>query len=152
MHTRWRKIGVFEHLISERIWRISAFAFTGMCNTLIDIAVYSALTTALGCHPLMANIASFSLGSVNSFWMNGLVTFQRSRREIACLDRLTRFAIVTVFCLGLSTLALHVALLVMPNLAAKLSSVIVTFSLGFVLNKNFVFVKRAHFRQGTEML
>ncbi|QQP93046.1 GtrA family protein (plasmid) [Skermanella sp. TT6] len=151
VYARFRDAAALRPVASGQFLKVVSFAAIGVMNTAIDLLVYTVLTVALQIHPLTANVVSFSLGSVNSFWMNGLFTFRRSGSEFVRLDRFVRFAGVTALCLGLSTLALHAALFAMSSLAAKLCSVLVTFSAGFLLNKHFVFFEKARPGEGSRM-
>ncbi|UEM07471.1 GtrA family protein (plasmid) [Skermanella rosea] len=151
VYSRFRDTAALKPVASGQFLKVVLFAVIGAMNTTIDVLVYTVLTVALQIHPLTANIVSFSLGSMNSFWMNGLFTFRQSGSEFVRLDRFVRFAGVTALCLGLSTLALHAALFVMSSLAAKLCSVLVTFSAGFLLNKHFVFLERARSGESSGM-
>ena len=114
------------------------YGLVGCINTSIDFFVFAILTELVGIQPLRANIVSFLLGAVNSFIMNGTLTF-RSTTSIIHIPLMLRFAIVTAACLAISSLALSFGLLFLPKLGAKAFSILVTFALGYLLYNRFVY-------------
>lgn len=125
--------------LSTIVPRPLLFAAVGCLNTAVDFLAFWALITWTGLPPLIANVASFSLGAANSFVVNGLFTFADREIRLALADRVVRFMLVTLACLVVSTLALWLALPAMPALAAKIVSIAVTLGFGYVLNSRLVF-------------
>jgi putative flippase GtrA len=116
------------------------FALVGVANTTVDVAAFWILAALLGMPALLANVISFSLGALNSFVLNALVTFRhRTTQRRYSSQRLFAFTVVTLVCLGLSTLVLALALPFLPSLAAKLVSVVATLVCGYALNSWLVF-------------
>ncbi|WP_082639343.1 GtrA family protein [Aureimonas sp. AU20] len=116
------------------------FALVGIVNTAVDLAAFAVLLW-IGLAPLAANAISFSLGALNSLILNKNLTFREAGAHYS--PRLVfSFAAVTLLSLGVSQASLS-ALMTMgaPALAAKLASVLVTFVVGFGLNKFVTFRK-----------
>lgn len=121
---------------------MALFAGVGVLNTLVDLAVFAALVTLLAVPPLMANVVSYGAGALNSYLMNGRVTFRARGVRLASWRRAARFAAVNLGCLLVSLAALAALSSFMPVLAAKLGSVIATFTCGYVLNSLLVYGSR----------
>ena len=123
---------------TRRLLRPATFGAIGVLNTLIDFLVFWALLDLMP--PLLANVVSFSVGAINSFVLNTVVTF-RDRKANPRLSprRALGFASVTLGCLALSSGTLFLLLHVLPVLYAKAVSTIATFAAGYILNDRLVF-------------
>ncbi len=115
------------------------FAAVGVVNTAVDFGGFLALTRLLDTGPVAASAVGFLAGSAHSYVANGLLTFGDRGARLASASRVLRFAAVTAACLGVSTLAIAAALLVMPDVAAKAVSVLATFAAGYWLNHRLVY-------------
>jgi len=118
------------------------FASVGVLNTLVDLAAFTALVSLTAVPPLLANTISYALGALNSYLMNGKVTFRSRGVQLASWQRVGRFVAVNLACLLVSLLSLAALSGVMPLLAAKLGSVVATFAFGYVLNSLVVYGSR----------
>lgn len=118
------------------------FAGVGVLNTLVDLAVFTALVTLMAVPPMAANTVSYAAGALNSYLMNGRVTFRARGVRLASWRRAARFAAVNLACLAVSLAALAALSAFMPVLMAKLGSVVVTFAFGYVLNSVLVYDSR----------
>lgn len=119
--------------------RPSVFATIGVVNTAIDYLAFWALISLTGVSPVIANIASFSLGAANSFLMNTIITFRDRGIDISSRNRIKRFVLTVLLCLAVSTTVVAILVLIMHPLAAKSVSILITFTFGYVLNNRFVF-------------
>ncbi len=118
------------------------FALVGALNTLIDMAMFW-LLVSFALHPLLANMVSYSTAAVNSYILNGHVTFRHRHAVPASApsaNRLLAFIAVKAVTLAISTACLSLALIFLPNLAAKAMSIGVTFAAAYVLTSRLVFV------------
>jgi putative flippase GtrA len=120
--------------------RPAIFALVGCLNTSIDFGVFAILTEFVGIHPLSANVVSFLMGATNSLVMNGQLTFRGKGFVLFSTPLLLRFTLVTAACLGASSLALALALPLVPNLVAKAFSILVSFSFGYIMYSRFVYI------------
>lgn len=118
--------------------RAITFGLVGVANTVVDVAVFVGLRQ-LGAALLLANTAGFLAGSVNSYLLNGLVTFRDRGARLASARTMTRFAAVVLATLGISNLVVWAGALVMPVALAKAASILATFAAGLVLNRLLVF-------------
>ena len=115
------------------------FALVGVSNTAVDVAVFWVLTEQAHVAPLLANAASYSIGALNSFALNKLITFRDRESRDGSARQMAAFALVKLASLGLSSLVLALALPLAPSLAAKLISIVVTFSFAYALTSRLVF-------------
>lgn len=122
----------------KNISQLVCFAFVGLTNTFIDVAIFSFMVYT-GISPIISNIFSFSAGAINSFYLNGKITF-RAEHSIFKVLYIFKFIFVT----GVMLLSSHLILIAAINLQyspyiGKFLSVAVTFVVGFVMNKYVVF-------------
>ena len=115
------------------------FALVGASSTAIDVSIFWLLTSRAQLDPLLANVASYSLAAVNSFALNKLLTFRNRKTSRSATQQAGAFVLARLASLVVSSLALAVALQVVPSLAAKLVSIIVTFGLAYTLSSRLVF-------------
>nr|WP_235913794.1 GtrA family protein [Pseudoroseomonas coralli] len=118
------------------------FAGVGVVNTAVDLLAFTLLVTFTPVPPLAANTLSYSLGALNSYLLNGRLTFRSRQVRLASLSRVLRFVAVNLACLAVSLASLAVLSGFMPLLAAKLGSVVATFAFGYVLNSLVVYGSR----------
>jgi len=111
-------------------------------STLIDIAAYTGMTRLLDVPPLIANALAYILGAANGYVMNGLFTFRRSDQPPFSIRSLAAHSATYGISLAASTLSMALLLYVMPDLAAKLLTVFVTFLINYWLSRDFVFKER----------
>ena len=115
------------------------FAVVGATNTLVDVALFTALVSTMSMRPVVANIISYSAGMANSYILNRSWTF-RDSREASYKYQWLRFVIINLLILGISSLTIWQAAPVVGPFKAKLASVVITFAFGYLLNRVFVFV------------
>lgn len=117
----------------------ATFAGVGAVSTVIDIAIFWLLVELAQVPPLVANALGYSVGAVNSFLLNRLVTFRATSTRRAPDAQLALFIVVRLVCLAIASLVLVVALHFMPSLPAKLVSIVVTFVVAYALSSRLVF-------------
>ncbi|MDX2204306.1 MAG: GtrA family protein [Hyphomicrobiaceae bacterium] len=129
----------------RRLAEPASFALVGALSTALDVALFWALTRA-GVHPLLANVVSYcSVGALN-YCLNARLTFAgrgEASTGVGSWRRILAFTAVKAVALALSTGTLALALVVLPPLAAKGVSIIVTFGVSFLLSSRLVFVARS---------
>ncbi|MBB5694562.1 GtrA family protein [Muricoccus pecuniae] len=125
--------------IPPRLLEAVLFAGVGALNTGIDILVFTALVTFTATPPLLASAVGYACGALNSYVVNGRLTFRRRDVRLASARRIAGFVLVNLLCLGFSLVVLALAAEAMPLLAAKLLSVVMTFALSFVLSRTLVY-------------
>jgi putative flippase GtrA len=121
------------------IVQIGSYGVVGVINTSVDVGIFWLLTAQLGLAPLIANVLSFCSGALSSFTLNRHWTF-RSRHALDRSGlRVARFAVMTLIVLAASTMFLALMLRFMAPMPAKLMSVAMSFLLGFLLQRYWVF-------------
>jgi len=114
------------------------FALVGLSNTLVDIAVFTALVAGFATPAVLANVFSYTAGTINSFVLNRNWTF-RSADGSCWGGQFVRFASVNLAALGLSTAFVWTLAPLLGSVPAKLVSVFVTFFFTYTISKAFVF-------------
>jgi putative flippase GtrA len=127
-------------------WTMARFMTVGALSTLLDVAGFALLHTTLGLPALPANVASYSLGILNSYILHRRWTYA-GRPAKAARVQLLQFLAVSLSALALNTalvLLLSAALApVAPaayaGLLAKLGATGVGLGWNFVLNNFWTF-------------
>jgi putative flippase GtrA len=119
------------------------FGAVGAINTSIDFMVYLLLTRGLEFPPVVAHALSFLVGSINSYVMNGMITFRSHSGTLLSVRRLFRFACGVGGALLLSTTLMLILVSRMSDLTAKVASTLATFVFSFLINRFLVFVSTA---------
>lgn len=115
------------------------FGIVGAVNTIVDFTTYLLLTRGLEVGPIKANVISFILGSVNSYVMNGKLTFRSRSVQLASLSRVIAFAAVTCISLCISSATMFLLIGPLTDIPAKIISVLVTFTFGFLMSRVLVY-------------
>lgn len=118
---------------------ILRFAVVGCLNAGIDLAVFAGLFYLAGWPALAAHAAGFSLAVINSYLLNKRWTFQDRSRAGEAWRRAGLFFLVALGGLGLSSLAIWLAMAWIPALAAKLLAIGVTFVWNYAISRRLVF-------------
>jgi putative flippase GtrA len=116
-----------------------SFALVGVVNTAIDFSVFWTTVTYLGWPLVPANVLSWLAAVSFSYAMNSFITFgPESGRVLRWRDYAT-FAASGVAGMVASTATLFALSYVLPVLAAKLLSILVSFAVNFSLSHFVVF-------------
>ena len=113
------------------------FALVGSINTAVDLVLFTAMTELLAMQPDRANAISYGCGIVTSFILNRSWTFEDARGGIA--EQFTRFTVVSLASLLLSTMIVAGLSAVMPALVAKFLSLPIMFVWSYSMTRRFVF-------------
>jgi putative flippase GtrA len=146
-----------QHITMERYSYLKArysgliqagkFMIVGVMNTLVDIVIYFTLTRFTDFFPdhiTTSRILSFLGGSVCSFILNRLWTFQK-RDRLTTLELIRFYATILMSLLiGVVSMKLLIDVFHLYDLIALGLSVIVTFIWNFTLSKIWVFKKKSH--------
>ena len=112
----------------------------GASSTIIDVGIFWLLIDGWHTPPLLANTVSYSVGAINSFLLNKLITFRDRATLHSPARQLVTFVMVeTSARLAVSSTVLALALPFMSSLAAKAISIVVTFILAYTLSSRLVF-------------
>ncbi len=120
------------------------YAMTGLANTAVDVSVFS-LLVLVGTQPSAANILGFLAGAINSFVMNRNFTFRdhNSSGWTETLSTFAAFAAVTAICVGITYLSFEAARPYFGIAGAKGCAIVLTLVCGYLLNRFFVFRRKA---------
>ena len=119
--------------------RAIRFAIVGVANTAIDMALFAALFVWAGWALLPAHIAAFLVAATNSYLMNKAWTFADGSRGRAAWVKGFGYLAVATAGLGLSSLTIWLAALVVPVMAAKGLAIIASFAWNYLASSALVF-------------
>jgi len=123
--------------------KAASFAAVGVVNTGIDFSVFWATARILGWPLVPANMLAWLVAVTFSYMMNSFITFgPESGRILRWRDYIT-FAASGVAGMVSSTAVLYALSYVLPLVAAKLISILVSFAVNFCLSHFVVFRVRA---------
>jgi putative flippase GtrA len=122
--------------------KAASFALVGVVNTAIDISVFWTSAQHFGWPLVPANVLAWFVAVTFSYVMNSFITFgPESGHTLRWRDYIA-FAATGVAGMAASTATLIVLSSAMPLLAAKVSSIVVSFVVNFLLSHFVVFRKR----------
>jgi putative flippase GtrA len=135
----------------EGLVQFIKFGLVGVMNTAVDFIVYTLLMVA-GVHYLAAQVVSYAAGTVNSYVVNKLWTFNKGKEGgqtgkaaplTANRAEFVRFAVLNAGTLLLSLALLYLLKsgLELPALLAKLLVTVVTVMVNYIGSKLWVFRK-----------
>jgi putative flippase GtrA len=138
LHSVYQRLQTAWH---ERALALKAasFALIGVVNTGIDFSVFWTLARYLGWPLVPANVLAWLVAMSFSYMMNSFITFgPESGRILRWRDYMT-FAASGVAGMVASTTVLYVLSYLVPLVAAKLTSILVSFAVNFSLSHFVVF-------------
>ncbi len=107
--------------MNGELWRITSFVLVGLANTVLDFAVYNALTSRrVHWSRIQANMVSTTVAMMFSFTLNLLWVFNPDHRLVP--DRAWKFIVVTALAVyGVQTLIIWLCSKVWPAPVVALS-------------------------------
>jgi putative flippase GtrA len=121
------------------ILKAASFALVGVVNTAIDFSVFWTAARYLGWPLVPANMLAWLVAVTFSYMMNSFITFGPESGRILRWRDYMAFAASGVAGMVSSTAVLYALAYVMPLLAAKLVSILVSFAVNFLLSHFVVF-------------
>ena len=127
---------------TELVPQLIRFLLVGVVNTAIQYVVFVLLYEVMGINYLLASIAGYCLGVLNSYLLNRRWTFASGNARI--LPEAVRFTTVNLLALGANTGLLFVLVSTqsMRPLIAQLWAITASVSMNFILNKTWTFRRR----------
>ncbi len=119
-----------------------SFALVGVVNTGIDLSVFWTAARYLGWPLVAANVLAWLVAVTFSYMMNSFTTFGPESGRILRWRDYMAFAASGVAGMVSSTAVLYALAYVVPLLAAKLVSILVSFAVNFLLSHFVVFRAR----------
>jgi putative flippase GtrA len=138
LHNIFGRLGVAWHERAVALKAIS-FAFVGVFNTAIDFSVFWVAANYLLWPLVPANVLAWAVAVSCSYVMNSFITFGPESGRVLRLRDYAAFAASGVAGMVTSTATLFALSYVMPVLAAKLASIVVSFAVNFSLSHFVVF-------------
>ena len=119
--------------------KFAKFGVVGILNTLITITTYM-LFVYLGMNYIIANIISYGIGVINSFYWNKSWVFKEKSNSI---NLFVKFVMVNLITLSCNTLILYglVDSLSMHSILAQIFATGVGLGINFILNNIWTFKK-----------
>ena len=90
------------HTFIRQYQRIIRFCIVGAANTLIDFIAFSGCIHFLGVNPAIAQIAGYSAGTINSFFLNKRWTFKSNGPNPKTGYQLLNFALINLISLSIT--------------------------------------------------
>lgn len=117
--------------------KILKFGIIGVINTLISICCYFVLVK-VGVHYILANIISYLIGLLNSYYWNKKWVFKYKEKHIAVF---VKFIIVNIVVLGINTLSLFLCVhtLGINQYFAQLIATAIGMGINYFLNSKWTF-------------
>lgn len=87
--------------------RLIRFAVVGVINTGVDVLLFTVLREFFGLHRSICQVVGYTAGTLNSFAMNKLWTFENKEAGRKTVGQAIRFITVNAVSLGASLLVLE---------------------------------------------
>ncbi|PLS04319.1 GtrA family protein [Neobacillus cucumis] len=125
--------------------KLLKFGLVGVGNTLLSIGCYI-LFVKLGMHYLLANILSYLIGLLNSYYWNKKWVFQYTERHLSVF---VKFIIVNLVVLSINTSILYffVKIIGWNQYLSQLIATGLGMGINFILNKKWTFEPRMNNRE-----
>ncbi len=129
--------------------RMALFAGVGVANTVLDFAVFGALLAA-GAPPLAANVGGFLCANLQSYLLNGRITFRRGGKAApTSIAGYGKFAASHLASLGISSAFIAFLSGPLGAFGAKAASALFTFLCNYASSAFLVFAPRKKARRAT---
>lgn len=121
-----------------RFRNLILYGVIGSCTATLDFLLFTALTRWTDVYYIAANVVSCSLSILCSFLLNSKYNFRVTDHPVR---RMISFFSVGIAGLFLNSFVLHLCIedLLWENSAAKLTSIVITVLIQFLLNKYISF-------------
>ncbi|MCI1857127.1 MAG: GtrA family protein [Sporolactobacillus sp.] len=124
-----------KHAKIKTIKQALLFGMVGVLNTAVDMVVFFLLVHFLSVYYLLAQVLSYSAGTVNSYLWNSMMTFRGSKRT---RTRFLKFVVLNVSVMGITIIVMRV-LNFLPLPLNKLISTMAGLAINFFVSKFWVF-------------
>ena len=116
--------------------QLAKFAIAGVLNTLIDWVIYYILCYPLNVNPLVAQLFSFTVATIVSYYINTIWVFDTTKKKTR-KRLITEFFVLNIIALGISTalLSVFIYLLHMSDMWAKVLTTVVTMVFNYITRK-----------------
>jgi putative flippase GtrA len=119
---------------------ILIYSFIGVMNTFIDFTLFSVLCFSYQISAWKANMVSYSVAVIFSFFTNRRFTFRSASNSCSrTIDQFGRFLVVSLMGLTASSLITYLLTPSVGAILAKIVAIPVTLCLGFTITRIWVF-------------
>ncbi len=128
----------------EILKQLARFVLVGVITTLIDWSIYAVLCYVVLMNPLIAQLFSFTISTLASFYMNVIWVFNVTKGKTK--QRLiVEFFIFSAIALGISTglLSIFIYICGLNDMLAKIITTVVTMTFNYITRKMFLEEKKA---------
>jgi putative flippase GtrA len=119
--------------------KVASFAFVGLVNSAVDLAVFSLAYFYLDLHLVLANLVAWTVAVTGSYTMNALTTFARESGRELSWRAYAHFALSQAAGLVANTAVVLAASVFVPVLAGKLLAMGASFAVNFSLSHFVIF-------------
>jgi len=126
---------------SSGILRFVKYVISGGTGTIIDFSLFSALVLFTHCSDIIANIISFSLGTIVVFYLQKNWTFKYNSKSEMMLYVRYLAVVLVLFSFNASILFALIHVLLVDPILSKIIQVTLSVILAYFLQKCFVFKK-----------
>jgi len=123
----------------KELIRFIKFNIVGVANTLVDMGSFSVFVRLMGLPWALAQVMSYSLGVLNSYFMNRKFTFGMDHGFGA--KEFSKFIVVNLISLGCSLLIMKILIenFAMVDMMAKFVSIGITMIINYTGNRLWTF-------------
>lgn len=116
--------------------QLAKFVIAGVINTAIDWAIYYVLCYGVNFNPLIAQLFSFTIATIVSYYINTIWVFDTTKKKTR-RRLITEFFVLNAIALGISTVLLYVFVypLHMNEMLAKILTTAVTMVFNYITRK-----------------
>jgi putative flippase GtrA len=115
------------------------YGVVGLINITVDAGGFAILVTWFNAPASVANVISFSCGIVTSYTLNSRWTFRDRHEPGRDLSRFTKFVLINIAGLLLSTTLVVTFALFMDKVVAKIASIPIVFFYNYFASRHLVF-------------
>lgn len=127
--------------MKKEITMLITYNFVGLINTAIDFCLFFVLTKWFYIHITISQIFSYSVGMINSYFMNRKLTF-KSNKTINIVEFIS-FLSINVISLTISTIVLNTMVTVTDSLLfSKITATFFAMAINYLGQRFITFRKR----------
>ena len=128
-----------ENPLVGRLWKICRYCISGGTGAITDFLLYSLLIWALSLNYLVANLISFTCGTLVTYYLQKNWTFRYGGNDAAAVFRRFILAVIGTYALNSLLLFTFVDLLHLNVYLAKVLQIILSTIWGYSINSLYVF-------------
>lgn len=121
------------------LYQFCKYGISGAIGAGIDLGLYSLIITFSSLNYLLANAISFSLGTLVVYFLQKDWTFQyQDNKNVLLFTKYISFVAI-IFLINNVILIIFIELLHLTPILSKVIQILISFFLGYIISKKFVF-------------